>query len=418
MIIARKSRLIRAVLGFCILTALTTLAEERVEGVVFYRENPEEPDHLAKVRKFQAVKDFGNLVNYVPLGESQNVRILKKNLIGILEYPDLENGRITTPEEKASLFALVKQMRQALTRYPTSYHIINNDLQRFEGVEQMLKQGNVLLSGEWKPEAEMDFQTGPVSLPELEIDGRIFKGVRMTAIESSRVKFIHSSGVEVREVGSLSDDVISKLNRTSEELRIIKRTSPGEIDEESKAALAKKLLEDFEAGIIIDLEGNRYTGVEVRTVEDDAILVFHSRGSANLSFDVLPGPIKTKFGYDPVAAAAAKKAEERKQADLRAKVIAEAAAMKEEQRNKAEMARLLESAERIRFQITQVISEGLLIWNLRDAKTELLKIDPDHFDVADGEIYTAWVVSSGTFEYESILGVGKRVRAWTFIPTE
>ena len=353
----------------------------------------------------------------LPPGESEKVRVFQKNLIGILHYPDLENGRIATREERDSFFSLITQMQQAIDRYPASYHVLSEDLQRFQSAEQMLKQGNVLISGEWKPESEMEFQIGPVSLPELEIEGRVFRGVRLTEIEAGRVKFMHSSGVEIRDIDSLSEEVISKLNRTSEELRIVATVPLDEMDEDTKTARAEKILEDFEAGTLIDLEGKRYTGVKVKTVEDNAILIFHSKGTASLSFDILPEPIKIKFGYDPVAAAAAKKAEEKKQAALRANAMAEAAAREEQERKKQEMARLLEDAIYIRFKITQVIDEGLLIWNLNDSKTELLKVDPDQFDVADGEIYTAWVVSSGTFDYESIIGVDKRVRAWTFIPT-
>ena len=92
--------------------------------------------------------------------------------------------------------------------------------------------------------------------------------------------------------------------------------------------------------------------------------------------------------------------------------------MEADRSKKAEIARRLESSVQIRFQITQILDEGLLIYNLIDSKTELLKVDADRFDVADGEVYNARVVSSGTFEYKSILGVRKRVRAWTFIPTE
>ena len=182
------------------------------------------------------------------------------------------------------------------------------------------------------------------------------------------------------------------------------------------ATEAAKVLEDFEKGTFIDLVGNRYTEVEVKSVEAHRILFFHSRGSANLAFEVIPDPIKMKFGYDPVAAAAVKKAEDEKQAALRAKAMAEAAAREEEDQRKRQMARRLENAEFIRFRITQVLEEtGLLICNLDDAKTELLKIDPEYFDVADGEIYNAWVVSSGTYQYESVIGVQKRVRAWDFV---
>ena len=386
-------------------------------GVIFYRDRPTDPDNLAKIRKFRSVEDFGNLFNYVPSDGSEKVRVFQQNLIGILHYPDLENGKIATREEKDNFFGLVTQMKQALERYPYSHHVIYEDLQKFQSVEQMLKQGNVLVSGQWKPESEMEFQIGPVSLPELEIDGIVFRGVRLTEINVGMVKFIHSSGVETRDIESLSEEVISKLNRTSEELRIVTTVPPDKMDADTKAARAEKILEDFEAGTLIDLEGKRYTEVRVKTVEDNAILVFHSRGTASLSFDILPEPIKIKFGYDPIAAAAAKKAEEEKQAALRAKAMAEAAAREEQERKKQEMARLLENANFIRFRITQSIDEGLLIWNLDASKTELLKVDPDQFDVADGEIYNAWVVSSGTFEYESVIGVGKRVRAWTHIPT-
>lgn len=272
--------------------SLPAAAEDKVAGVIFYRDNPTDPDNLAKIHKFQSVEDFGTLLNYVPSGESGKVRVFQKNLIGILRYPDLENGTIATAEEKDSFYRLVAQMKQVLERYPYSHALIDEDLQRFQNVEQKLKQGNVLLSGQWKPESEMEIPIGPVSLPELKIDEKIFLGVRLTEIESGRVKFIHSSGVETRNIESLSEEVISKLNRTSEELRIVRSVSLDEMNEDMKAAQAEKILEDFEAGLLIDLDGNRYTDVKVKTVEPNAILFFHSRGSANLSFDVLPEPIK------------------------------------------------------------------------------------------------------------------------------
>jgi len=405
----------------CFLSGLSPVAGEEPapKGVIFYRSAPGETDVLARVQKFTSIEIFTNVTHFV-LENGEKNRVFQNNLIGVIEFPNMTSASISTSQQIEEFNGMIQKIKGAIDRYPGAYHEINDDLLRFSAAQQMIQQGNVLIGGQWKSgaEHEMTAPSGPVFVPELLTGDQKLLNARLSGIDGSKVRILHSGGVTSAVIADLSDEVIAKLNRTSEDLQIVKRTAPEEMDEATKSSISKKILGDLDAGVIIDLEGNRYMNVKVNTVEDDAIAISHSRGSAKLSFDVLPQPLKIKFGYDPVAAAAAKKVNEEKQAALRVKAMADAAAAAEDRRRKAEMARLLDSAEKIQFRITQVIDEGLLIWNLTDSKTELLKVDSDQFDVADGEIYSAWVISSGTFEYESILGVGKRVRAWKFIPTK
>lgn len=389
------------------------------KGVIFYRSAPGETDDLARVRKFRSIEFFGNVTNVICLN-GETIRVVNSNLIGVIDYPNLSSASIVTPQQIEEFDEVVQKIKGAIDRYRTASQEINDDFNRFSAAQQMIQQGNVLIGGQWKSksEHEMAAPSEPVFVPELLIGNQKLTNARLSGIDGNTARIIHSGGVANALISDLSNEVIAKLNRTSATLQILKRTTPEEMDKVGKIELEKKILEELSAGVIIDLGGNRYTDVKVKTVEDDGIVISHSRGSASLSFEVLPDPLKIRFGYDPVAAAAAKKEKVEMQAALKVKSMAEAAAAEERQRRKTEIARRLASAERISFRITQVINEGLLIWNLNDSKTELLKVDPDQFDVADGEIYNAWVISSGTFEYESVIGVGKRVRAWTFVPSE
>jgi hypothetical protein len=167
---------------------------------------------------------------------------------------------------------------------------------------------------------------------------------------------------------------------------------------------------------ITDLTGKIYKNVTVRKVDPDGLLIAHSGGVKKLAFTELSEEFQAKYGYDPAKAERFAKEQAALQAAARQQAMEQSRIREEEAKKAREMAALLQSAVRIHFQITQVLDHGLIIWNLRDAKTEFLRVNPDRFDVADGERYNALVISNGTYEYESIVGVRKRVREWTFVP--
>jgi hypothetical protein len=168
---------------------------------------------------------------------------------------------------------------------------------------------------------------------------------------------------------------------------------------------------------IIDNSGNIFKNVVIKKVEPDGLLVTHSGGVKKLPFVELSEEIQNKYGYDPAKAAGFAKEQATLQAAAREQSMAQARVREEQERKAREMAAERESAVQIHFRITQVLENGLLIWNLRDGKSEFLRVNPDHFDVADGEKYYALVLPNGTFEYISILGVKNRVRQWKFVPS-
>ncbi len=167
---------------------------------------------------------------------------------------------------------------------------------------------------------------------------------------------------------------------------------------------------------IVDNSGKAYKNVTIRKVDPDGLLIAHSGGVKKLPFSDLPEEIQTKYGYDPAKAEQFSKEQAALQAAARQRAMEQARAREEQERIAREMAAVRESAIRIQFRITQVLDHGLIIWNLVDQKPEFLRVNPATFDVADGEQYHALVISNGTYEYTTILGVRSRVREWKFVP--
>jgi hypothetical protein len=122
--------------------------------------------------------------------------------------------------------------------------------------------------------------------------------------------------------------------------------------------------------------GKSYKNVTIRKVDPDGLLIAHSGGVRKVPFSDLSEEIQTKYGYNPARAEAFLK----EQAALRR-------AREEQERVAREMAAVRESAIRIHFRITQVVDDGLIIWNLIEQNTEFLRVNPSIFDVADGEEY-------------------------------
>lgn len=68
---------------------------------------------------------------------------------------------------------------------------------------------------------------------------------------------------------------------------------------------------------------------------------------------------------------------------------------------------------RARFQVLQILEEGLLV--ITDTKTYLLVGHPDEKKVADGDWVAAWVVDTGKlFKYEAVAGSEKTVHIYKY----
>lgn len=194
--------------------------------------------------------------------------------------------------------------------------------------------------------------------------------------------------------------VISEMKRRAIEAAEVKTMAPQPTDGRS----------------ITDLNGKTYNNVKISKVEPDGISILHSSGAIKLPFSILSDDLRKEFKYDPEKAASYTVQKQKELAKMNAARMAEAAKREEEEQRRRRMEELRRSATRIHFEITQVLDGGLLIWNLHGGKTEYLRINPDFFDVADGEKYHALVISDGVYEYVSVIGAKNTVRAWKFVP--
>lgn len=409
------------------LSATMLIGAEFPEGVIFYRSAKGESDDLARVAEFKSLENFQNVINFVEADSNSKSRVHRNLQIEIIRYPNLFTGTISSEKEIEAFDEAFAKIKQAIQRYRMARQVIHDNLARFEAAQQMLRQGKVLVAGTWKEKSEINMSTsltGPVFLPELTVADTTYRMVGLSSIEDEEIVVTHSGGVARLKLADLEPEDVAKLNRTSEKFRIGETEEesgtppvevPGEMANQSKNSSEpsepSERVPPASFDSIIDLKGKIYKEVSVKGVDPDGIRIFHSGGATKLSFSDLSESLQKQFGYDKEEAMAFAEADQQNRDALAQRMRAEA-------RKQRKLEELMNSSLTIRFRITQILDFGLIIWNLDTQKTEFLKIDSDSFDVADGEVYKQRVIPQGTFEYESILGVQKRVRAWEIFPEE
>jgi len=184
-------------------------------------------------------------------------------------------------------------------------------------------------------------------------------------------------------------------------------------EEAEKRERKRKMREAKRGANTLELQnGKVYEGVTVRDVDPDGIRIFHSGGATKVKFRDLPETIREKYGYDP---AKEKEFLEKQQAERKAArqaAMARKRAAAERRAEEERKAKMRAQSRVIHVEVIQVVNDGLIVFNRENGATQFIFMNPDFYDVAEDDRYSQRVVPAGTYEYTSVLGANKRIRAW------
>ena len=200
--------------------------------------------------------------------------------------------------------------------------------------------------------------------------------------------------------------------------------------------------------------GKVYEGAKLRKAEPDGLLISHSGGIAKVLFTDLPEDIQAQFGYDPQkalefqaalaeqrknqAAIAANAAEASARAERELRAMAESAEKRAEEASEAQNRAAWEEANSAQFlvEISQSVEGGILgryrpvvevevdassgairrtavekRWGEQSEEVALFKAATGF----DGDSSQVIAYPDGEFQYVTVLGAAKKVRAFKVI---
>lgn len=210
-----------AAVPFLALFFSSTLAGEH--GVVIYTEIDHGEDRIAKAVPFVKAEQFP-LVTNITTREGATFRITNNRLKAIVRPPDLALATVIGDTELQKLRTEAGAIRSMQERYPRTKTALDPLAAEIERMVQALENGNVLIQGRLIPKIDYQRQlAAPVpQANDLIIDGKEYRGAKITSISIDRVSITHSGGVASIEVAKLSDEQIAILNQTSNTLSIDK----------------------------------------------------------------------------------------------------------------------------------------------------------------------------------------------------
>lgn len=182
-------------------------------GVLLYTDPPGSPDEMTVSLEFKRADEHGHLVNVQPINGRAR-RIMTPQIKGIVKFKDLNS--LTVTESKA--FQALKQdldaLEQLAVRFPAHSEKWANYQQGLAGIVNKIQSGFAIVGGEWMPIDEyMKRNSAPEKLAgELEFDGKIYKGIRLVAVEGTEVGIIHLGGAARLPISSLEQVAIDFLN--------------------------------------------------------------------------------------------------------------------------------------------------------------------------------------------------------------
>jgi len=236
---------------------LVASADEGSKGAIIYKAVRGSDDSLAKPLEFGSVEVFPQVVNYTPVGSQAKQRVMKANVVAVVEFPNLLGGTFTTDAQFEELRKKGAEIKALSDRYPATKASFNPVIQAIADALSRHQAGEVLVSGQWTAKARPGQPMASVppvkgAIPELAVTDelgrtRTFKNVRVTSVGLTGVQISHSSGAASIPVEKLPKDILelpevaAKLAefRKREAERVAALAAAKAKEEQEKAAMEK-----------------------------------------------------------------------------------------------------------------------------------------------------------------------------------
>ena len=163
-----------------------------------------------------------SLVTNVTSNDGKLIRVTNNQLKQIIHPTDLTRATVTDAAGLSKLRTEAEMIRSMQKRYPRSKSVLDPLAAEIERMVQVIESGNLLWNGRLLSMAayrEATAKTAPKTI-DLNIDGKGYLGAKLSSFRNGTASIMHAGGVAAIPVDQLSDQQITALNATSEEVNI------------------------------------------------------------------------------------------------------------------------------------------------------------------------------------------------------
>lgn len=142
----------------CLFAGLTTSMFGQARGVLITKPSNAHPDGSAKVIEFRSRVKMGAITRYF-LTDGRKVDFDFQAVQDFAMFPDLSQP-ILDARQLGPLEANIREYQQLRNKYPQSANVMDAQTRIARDMIQKVKDGNVLLNGQWITRAEYDALLG------------------------------------------------------------------------------------------------------------------------------------------------------------------------------------------------------------------------------------------------------------------
>ena len=212
-------------------------------GIAVFTPNDSDNDKFAAAHEFVSMESFG-MTSTFKFANGTTRQMQPPALRVVIPYPDYAALTLVTEADWQALEKIYQDADAAAKKYPKSAPLMQALQATLATALQKHKEGYVVITGGWLSKADYEKKitdTKADYVARLDIMGKTYKNVRMSAVSDDQVKLMHDGGfsnVALAELKKLPDPERKALARTNPRLASILGYTSGELGSSSGSIAA------------------------------------------------------------------------------------------------------------------------------------------------------------------------------------
>lgn len=189
-------------------------------GVVIIGSSASSGDEFATAHEYASVETFG-MTSTFTFADGSSKQLQPPVLRKMVPYPSYGQLTLVSDEDWQGLEKIAQEAQDTARKYPKSVALMQPLIGQIATALEKRRQGNVVIAGRWMPLQEYQRQHASAKadyVPLLEIAGKIYKNVRMSAVKEQEIKLMHDGGfstVQLDDLKKLPDAQRKELAKTN-----------------------------------------------------------------------------------------------------------------------------------------------------------------------------------------------------------
>jgi hypothetical protein len=195
-------------------------------GVVVFTSNEGDSDKFAVANEFVTMETFG-MTSTFTFANGQTRQMQPPNLRAVVPYPDYAALTLVNEADWQALEKIAQDADAAAQKYPKSAALMQALKNTLTGALQKHQQGFVVINGGWLSKEDYEKKitdTKADYVAQMVLSGKMYKNVRLSAVNGDQVKLMHDGGftsVPLTDLQKLPEEQRKPLAKTNPRLASI-----------------------------------------------------------------------------------------------------------------------------------------------------------------------------------------------------